>query len=524
MNCWNILGIAQTSDLTAIKTAYAAKAKECHPEEHPEEFQRLQQAYRSASRWAKVQKNIVSQKEVVENKAAVEAVTKASLERENFEKETALIRENKAITEKSKSNRENEVILDENELYTETIVNTEKIDPDRENKVIAEKNRSDRECAVIAENSKSDREPAVIAEESEPNREPAVIVEQESPVKETAVGMDELESTISPERKEDISELSWKFDYGDIGDIGEIPQDFDYDVVEEVDLKDQFFKEFFSIAWNPYLMNNLDCWEYLLKRAPYEQLLASQAFRNNFVRTVSYQLLGWQRKTILFFERWLETYPARDREEKQKKETEFFCWRYNRLGLFSKFVPIQRCVTNDQKQLHEFFLSQVKKCGRDTRLSSAEDVECYLSYYLPYAIAKPEKIKELYQGSCQGRTFMLGLMMMVPIIIGMVVYVQVSVVPQMDEKTEKEIEQRRIEQIADEIKEYNQLTGDSDSNIEVWMQQQIELRREFLEKNADLIGEYYEQFPDNDVIAEMIAEMEELGIGNSDDMTTAEEE
>ena len=56
MNCWKILGIEQTTDLAAIKTAYAAKAKEWHPEEHPEEFQQLQQAYHSAARYAKAQK------------------------------------------------------------------------------------------------------------------------------------------------------------------------------------------------------------------------------------------------------------------------------------------------------------------------------------------------------------------------------------------------------------------------------------------------------------------------------------
>ena len=507
MDCWNILGISQTSDLTAIKTAYAAKAKECHPEEHPEEFQRLQQAYRSASRMAKAQKNaaadrqnIARQKEVVENKAAVKAIAKASSEKS--EKETAL------ITGKNEPNREATVIA-------------EKSNPDRENKVIAEKSESDRELAVIADNSKSDRESAVITEESEPDREVTVIIGQEKTVRETAVGKDKLKNTVSPEGKEDIGELSCKFDYKE---IEELPQDLDYEIVEEGDLKDRFFREFFSIAWNPYLMNDLTCWECLLKRAPYEQLLASQAFRNNFVRTVSYQLSGWQRKTILFFFFLLESYPARDREEKQKKETEFFCWKCRRLGLFSKLVPIRRCATNDQKQLHEFFLSQVKRRGKDTSLSSAEDVECYLSYYLPYAIARPEKIKGLYLGSGQGRSFMLGMLIMALIFIGMMIYVQVSVVPQMDEKTEKEIEQRRIEKLADEIKEYNQSTGEGGSYTEEWIQRQIELRREFLEKNADLIGEYYEQFPDNDVIADIIAEMEELGISIFEDETVAEGE
>jgi len=53
MNIWERLGIAPTTDIAEIKAAYAAKAKECHPEERPEEFQALQKAYKLAVQYAK---------------------------------------------------------------------------------------------------------------------------------------------------------------------------------------------------------------------------------------------------------------------------------------------------------------------------------------------------------------------------------------------------------------------------------------------------------------------------------------
>ena len=53
MDIWEILGIPPTTDIAAIKQAYAAKAKEWHPEEHPEEFKRLRSAYRAAVSYAK---------------------------------------------------------------------------------------------------------------------------------------------------------------------------------------------------------------------------------------------------------------------------------------------------------------------------------------------------------------------------------------------------------------------------------------------------------------------------------------
>ncbi len=50
---WRELGLEPTTDLRSIRHAYAARAKDCHPEESPEEFQRLHDAYEAALSWAK---------------------------------------------------------------------------------------------------------------------------------------------------------------------------------------------------------------------------------------------------------------------------------------------------------------------------------------------------------------------------------------------------------------------------------------------------------------------------------------
>lgn len=49
---WDILQIEPTTDKRAVKRAYANRAKEIHPEEKPEEFQRLFEAYQSALQYA----------------------------------------------------------------------------------------------------------------------------------------------------------------------------------------------------------------------------------------------------------------------------------------------------------------------------------------------------------------------------------------------------------------------------------------------------------------------------------------
>lgn len=50
---WDTLGIEPTDDVAAIKKAFAAKAKIYHPEEQPNEFKILQNAYKQAVAYAK---------------------------------------------------------------------------------------------------------------------------------------------------------------------------------------------------------------------------------------------------------------------------------------------------------------------------------------------------------------------------------------------------------------------------------------------------------------------------------------
>ena len=50
---WDILEIEITDDLNVIKKAYAKKLAENHPEENPQGFQEIQQAYQAAVSYAK---------------------------------------------------------------------------------------------------------------------------------------------------------------------------------------------------------------------------------------------------------------------------------------------------------------------------------------------------------------------------------------------------------------------------------------------------------------------------------------
>lgn len=53
MNIWRVLGLEPTRDVAAIRRAYAQAARQFHPEEQPEEFQRVHTAYEKALDYAR---------------------------------------------------------------------------------------------------------------------------------------------------------------------------------------------------------------------------------------------------------------------------------------------------------------------------------------------------------------------------------------------------------------------------------------------------------------------------------------
>lgn len=87
MTVWEILGIGPTNDIRAIKKAYAEKVKTCHPEDDPDGFRKLQEAYRKAMDYARgkeIQETDVIQEEVpAEQKKMAHPVEVEEVERTN---------------------------------------------------------------------------------------------------------------------------------------------------------------------------------------------------------------------------------------------------------------------------------------------------------------------------------------------------------------------------------------------------------------------------------------------------------
>jgi len=57
MNFWDILEINPTDNASIVKKAYAKKLKLYHPEDDPEGYQKLREAYDSALKYVRNNKN-----------------------------------------------------------------------------------------------------------------------------------------------------------------------------------------------------------------------------------------------------------------------------------------------------------------------------------------------------------------------------------------------------------------------------------------------------------------------------------
>ena len=82
---WDVLQIEATKDRKEIKKAYARLSKEIHPEEKPEEFQKLYEAYQKALQYASCGKRDENRKVVVFSETGQKAEGISASEKDRYE-------------------------------------------------------------------------------------------------------------------------------------------------------------------------------------------------------------------------------------------------------------------------------------------------------------------------------------------------------------------------------------------------------------------------------------------------------
>ena len=327
MSIWEILGIPPTTDIVTIKKAYADRAKEWHPEEYPEEFKRLRNAYQTAVKRAK--------------------------------------------------------------------------------------NGEAGKAEVSAEPSP--------AKQAEPQQE-------------------------KPQSEEQAEE--------------EEPQpEFSYDDVSsyyQIELAEDFFKEFYWIAWNPYLQNRKAVWHYFLFRPDYDDLYCREGFQQKLLQEIC-AVPGWYGETLDYFEWWQDIFwePKRKgQRDDSRMKTGSRQWKRKKWrSRFTFFLP-EHVVSQEQRQEHYAILQILKDRGLDGSLLNVASADAYLKYYTAFAKDNEKWLENQRRFSRRKRFeywITLGILLVFLTIILILVFV---VRPAMNaEKKEKIPEHWREEVILQEERE-----------------------------------------------------------------------
>lgn len=269
---WEVLGIERTTDVKQIKQAYAAKAKEWHPEEHPQEYQMLQKAYKGAIQAAKMQSP--------------------------------------------------------GDIYVET--------PNLD---------LPQETEKVPQNADSEPEEFI--------KEPII--------QGTAIERDN------------------KLDFGEV------------QKEHTKAVRDRFFREFRYIVWNPYLKDNFIVWRSFLGNPEYQELFLEKEFPGKFLHSVS-SYSHWNDEVLDFFAERVETLSKNGSYNKKIWKKIRFLHRLENLFSVEGVMPFREGI----RGVHEMMLKQVKNKGIEVvgRISSREEANCYLGFYLPYAAEHEQSLKE----------------------------------------------------------------------------------------------------------------------------------
>lgn len=170
---------------------------------------------------------------------------------------------------------------------------------------------------------------------------------------------------------------------------------FDFSEVDSYGDQERFFKQFLLICQNPYLINNLNAWEYLLKQNAFMRLFESTDFRKNFVRTMCGQF-GWRRKTILYFKKYLNGFHREENKPADGKwETELTCFRIRQIPVLRwPAIIADRYMGKEGRAFHKRLCSTISSSmGREIDLDMRGDLINYLKLYLSYG-----ESREVYIG------------------------------------------------------------------------------------------------------------------------------
>lgn len=347
-NIWEMLGISYTTDIDEIKRAYAGRAKDCHPEEHPEEFRRLQNAYKTAVKIAKARK---AYEKAVKESGEKRPGDKESEESESEERES----EDKETGEKGSKEKESE---------------------DRE----PEESGTDNGTGVTEEEVLAAKK--ALAEMIQTWMYAESVTKKDGSQEETpGSALDFFES-------QPVSGFSPHFDYSELQDE---------EIRRKQQAKEDLRKEILYLIWNPYARNNVRIWEFFLRGHGRMELFWDPEFRADFVRLLYQErFAGWHRDQILYFWDFLTEFKLAG-ESAPELQMRQWDWLLENAGRGRELLD-SPCITSEEQQNYSAinFNNRSKIAVLHGELAKTKE-EQYLAWYMAYAKKNEDRLRTLYR-------------------------------------------------------------------------------------------------------------------------------
>lgn len=173
---------------------------------------------------------------------------------------------------------------------------------------------------------------------------------------------------------------------------------FDFSRIDSYGDKEQFFRSFYLLVYNPYLINNRLAWNSFLCQPSSVLLFQDPFFRREFVLAVC-GVYGLKRDTVLYFEQYLLQFHRPEFAPPDGIwETSFPCFlKLKHRRLSPSLLGSKEFRGKEGRAFQNQVMSALSRRRGQISWDRQQDVEAYMQIYLSFANDNEEKLARLYR-------------------------------------------------------------------------------------------------------------------------------
>lgn len=361
MYIWKILGIEPTTDIVAIKRAFAQKAKNYHPEEFPEEYKNLRNAYKQAIEYAKKNGKGASEDKSQEEKKTSPVVEKSVEKPEEKPEEKAEekftftmqpINPIRPILEKPST----ETLRLEKEKNDR--IEIPKLKDSTPEKPILEKPVLEMSKVMVPhieeitiQKPSVRKRPLVESPKIEMPKIKELLQQEVTPVEIPTLEIPHVEDPMLVkmekrlQKRAQVQKISRELEFS----FDEVDKALSPESIEE------FFYHFQAIASNPVIRDNIECWSLFLEQKEIREIFGRKDLCDRMFDLILKHFWG-KKDTILYFLYILDVKSA-----KKYEPPTGIAWTLKKIFISLPKLESEKYMTAEEMTVHNTILAELRK-------------------------------------------------------------------------------------------------------------------------------------------------------------------